>query len=235
MTALESMELSTRAHNALMASLPPEISSTDDTGILIAELKRLGPEGLLAFRNFGKRSLREIEAALDAYENPGDPEFDWARARPIRTPTANRTRKWDERWMAVAALVATWSKDPSRGIGCVVVGPDNEQRVQGYNGFPRGVVDDVPERRERPTKYLWTEHAERNALYNAARVGTPLKGCTLYSTLATCADCTRGIVQVGIVRVVMPKPDFSDPQWGAGFAVAIEMYREAGVTVEFQP
>src|SRR5678816_3286831 len=87
---------------------------------------------------------------------------------------------WDIRFLREAARIATWSKDRSTKVGCVIVGPSREIRSTGYNGFPRGVNDDVDERHARPMKYAYCEHAERNAIYNAARVGIPLEGCTLY-------------------------------------------------------
>ena len=65
----------------------------------------------------------------------------------------------------MANLVAKKSKDQSTQIGAVIVGPDNEIRSTGYNSFPCGINDDLQERQERPEKYYWIEHAERNALY----------------------------------------------------------------------
>ena len=76
----------------------------------------------------------------------------------------------DDRFMNLA-YVAEWSKDRSTKVGCVVIGPDREVRSMGYNGFPRGINDEIERRHARPDKY--TEHAERNAIYNAARVGVP--------------------------------------------------------------
>ena len=89
------------------------------------------------------------------------------------------TMKWHYRFMELAKLVATWSKDTSTKTGAVIVGPDKEIRATGYNGFVRGVDDDVFERFERPTKYDFFEHAERNAVYNACLCGTCVKGCVL--------------------------------------------------------
>ena len=103
------------------------------------------------------------------------------------------TAKWDRYFMGLAVQAATLSKDESTKLGCVIVGPDREIRATGYNSFPRGVNDDRPERQGRPLKYKWFEHAERNAIYNAARVGVSLKGCVLYCAWPPCTDCARGI------------------------------------------
>src|SRR5690349_7537513 len=104
---------------------------------------------------------------------------------------------WDSRFMELALLVGSWSKDRSRQVGCVVVGPDNEIRSTGYNGFPREVDDSVEARHVKPAKYRWTEHAERNAIYNACLIGTPLKGCKMYLSWFPCMDCARAIAQSG--------------------------------------
>ena len=111
---------------------------------------------------------------------------------------------WDDRFMGLARHVASWSKDRSTKVGAVIV--DDRQRVLGlgYNGFPRGVNDDVEDRHERPAKYQWTEHAERNAIFNS--VGT-LDFCTIYIPWYPCADCARAIIQCGIKKVVAIRPE----------------------------
>ena len=87
-------------------------------------------------------------------------------------------------------------------IGAVIVGKDKEIVSTGYNSFPRGIDDNIRERQERPEKYFWFEHAERNAIYNAARIGVSTKGCTMYLSCGVpCSDCARGIINAGIVRI----------------------------------
>lgn len=141
--------------------------------------------------------------------------------------------KWHQRFMEVAQLVSTWSKDPSTKCGAVVVGPDREIRATGYNGLVRGVDDNVPERLERPTKYDFFEHAERNAIYNACLTGTPLKGCVIYVTHAPCTDCARAIIQSGIkmvvTRVVEARPDIKDSVWRDKIGFSEQMFQEAGI------
>src|SRR5271157_1245793 len=83
---------------------------------------------------------------------------------------------WDQYYLEICKVVSCRSKDPNTQIGCVIVGPNHEIRSTGYNSFPRGIRDDVPERLARPAKYLWIEHAERNAICNAARAGTATEG-----------------------------------------------------------
>jgi dCMP deaminase len=139
--------------------------------------------------------------------------------------------KWDERFLRVVDEVASWSKDRSTKVGCVIVRADRTIAATGYNGFPRGVDDDVDERHERPGKYLWTEHAERNALYQAAKHGVNLAGATLYMRWFPCADCARAMVQVGIRRFVGKAPTAADARWAESQAVAALIITEAGIEV----
>lgn len=141
--------------------------------------------------------------------------------------------KWNRRFMELAFMVASWSKDPSTKTGAVVVGPNREIRATGYNGLVRGVDDNIPERMERPTKYDFFEHAERNAIYNACLTGTSLKGCIMYATHAPCTDCARAIIQSGIKTVVTNKVviDENSPKgtWRDKLDYSAQMFKEAGV------
>lgn len=142
---------------------------------------------------------------------------------------------WDEQFMRLAHQIALWSKERGRRVGAVIVGPDKEIRLTGYNGFPRGVRDDIDARHSRETgaKYLWSSHAERNAIYNAARIGVSVKGCVLYVPWFPCVDCAKAIIQSGIGQVVAYEPDFAEPKWGNEFQVVQEMFAEAGITVRY--
>jgi dCMP deaminase len=132
----------------------------------------------------------------------------------------------------LAIHVGSWSKDKSSGVGCVVVGRRNTVLSIGFNGFPRGVDDSVPERHYRPIKYQWTEHAERNAIYNAAAIGIPVEGCRLFTQRYPCADCARAIVQAGLAEVICPPPPI-ELQEQLSMDVAETILREGGVRVRF--
>lgn len=140
---------------------------------------------------------------------------------------------WDDYFMGIAGFVAARSKDRSTKLGCVLVGPDNEIRSTGYNNFPRGINDDAPERHARPEKYFWTEHAERNAVYAAARVGTPLKGCRAYLPWLPCMDCARALVQSGIVEVVAINHTSDHAKYSEDFLRVGTLFAEAGVALRF--
>ena len=143
--------------------------------------------------------------------------------------------KWDVRFLRLALEVSTWSKDRSTQVGAVIVGEDRSPGPYGYNGFPRFIDDEKEERHSRPSKYDWTEHAERNAIYNAARMGVALKGSTIYVTHVPCADCARAIIQVGITRVVTiassMEGGFSE-RWSEAAEITREMLAEANIPID---
>lgn len=138
---------------------------------------------------------------------------------------------WDEYFMTMAYLAAMRSKDQSTHCGAVIVDEMKNVVATGYNSFVRGINDDVPERQERPGKYLWFEHGERNAIYSAAMRGCILKGCTIYVTGIPCADCARAIIQSGIKEVVVRSREKFGCEWNDSMKVACIMFKESGVVL----
>ena len=143
---------------------------------------------------------------------------------------------WGLRFKELAQHISGWSKDKSTKVGAVIVDDDRNPLAIGYNGFPRKCRDDVEERYERPLKYKWTEHAERNAVYNAARHGVSLEGCSMYiATLSDgfslpCADCARAIIQSGIQTVFLQSLELPE-RWKESGQVALDMLKESGVNI----
>lgn len=109
--------------------------------------------------------------------------------------------KWDYRFMEMAKLVSTWSKDPRCKVGAVIV-KNRKILSTGYNGFPAGLSDDLSLYLDRRYKLEHVVHAEANAIFNS-----PIqpKGATLYCTFAPCLNCALAIIQSKIVRVVSPE------------------------------
>ena len=140
---------------------------------------------------------------------------------------------WDRRFLIIADHIANWSKDPSTKVGCIIVGPDREIRATGYNGFPRGVKDDG-RLDDRDQKYPLIVHAEENAVMNAARVGVPLKGCTVYVTFHPCTRCARSLIQAGVVKVNTWDHEIPE-RWALDLATARDMLSEAGVVSRVVP
>ena len=141
--------------------------------------------------------------------------------------------KWNYRFMELALHISSWSKDTSTKVGCVIVSPEKAILSMGYNGFPRGVNDDISTRHERPTKYDFVVHAEENALLNAGRNGTRLNGGILYVTMPPCTHCAGSIIQSGIKEIFYLEPEIQKqiPGWRDSLNISFTMFKEAGVKV----
>jgi dCMP deaminase len=141
---------------------------------------------------------------------------------------------WTEYFLELAEVVKLKSKDQSTQIGAVVVGEGRNVLSTGYNSFPRGLDDTLQERQERPEKYFWIEHAERNAIYNAALEGVSLKNSTIYLTSGLpCMDCARGIVNSGI-KVVWCKrvcTTKNKEKWEESQMKSLQLLNECGIDV----
>lgn len=111
--------------------------------------------------------------------------------------------KWDIRFLQMATFVASWSKDPSTQVGCVLTNDKHQIISLGYNGFPRG-AEDNERLNVREQKYKMVIHAEENAILNATGV---VEGSTAYLTHPPCLHCTGMLRQVGVKRVVFEEPD----------------------------
>ena len=143
---------------------------------------------------------------------------------------------WPEYYLAIAESVKIKSKDIRTQIGAVIVGADKQIVSTGYNSFPRNIVDDNEDRQVRPEKYFWMEHAERNAIYNAALNGVSTKGTSIYLTCGIpCSDCARGIINAGIKKVYCKEEDTTKNRehWYEHAKRSMEMFTEADVDVIF--
>lgn len=136
--------------------------------------------------------------------------------------------KWDLRFLDLTEIVASWSKDPSTKCGCVLVDPDtNRIAGVGFNGFPRGMVDNEELYNDRPTKYSRVLHAEENAILNTFE---KLEGYTAYVTGPPCNHCALHLIQAGIQRVVCRKPtqDYLS-RWGETREQTIGFFAEVEI------
>ena len=143
--------------------------------------------------------------------------------------------EWKRYFFNIAEEVKKKSKDKNTQIGAVIVGKDKEIVSTGYNSFPRGIDDKKEDRQEKPEKYFWFEHAERNAIYNAARIGVSTKGCTMYLSCGIpCSDCARGIINSGITRIFCEKGDVTKGvHWEKNYERSWAMLEEAGINIQF--
>ena len=139
----------------------------------------------------------------------------------------SRTR-WDIRYVELARLVSTWSKDPSTQTGAVIVRPDNSVASIGFNGFPRGIDDSTERYADREVKYSYIIHCEMNAVLSAH---DNVIGSTLYTyPFLSCDRCAVHMIQAGIKRVVAPAcPPSKIERWGAILEESKRRFAEAGI------
>lgn len=139
-------------------------------------------------------------------------------------------KKWNMRFLEMAKMVGSWSKDPSTQVGAVIVDDDRRVISLGYNGFPKGVADNnrLEDRKE---KYKMIVHAERNALLFA---NVSVKDATIFTyPFMPCPVCTGMIIQSGIQRVVSLQTD--NPRWQQDFEISRKMLEEAEIDlVEYE-
>ncbi|MDQ5971034.1 MAG: dCMP deaminase [Patescibacteria group bacterium] len=146
---------------------------------------------------------------------------------------------WDDTFMLMADLIAERSKDPSTITGAVVVDSENIILGLGYNGWPRGVGDDVfPWTREGGyekenylnTKYPYLAHAEMNAVLNSNK---SVKGGRVYCHLIPCNECAKVMIQAGIKEVIYQEDKYSDVDI---FIAGRRLFEAAGIKLrEYKP
>jgi dCMP deaminase len=135
--------------------------------------------------------------------------------------------KWELRYLEMAKLVSTWSKDPSTKVGSVIVDSDNTVISVGFNGLPRRIQDTDQRLNNRDIKLKMIIHAEINAIITAKR---PLNRATIYTyPFMSCSQCAGMIIQSGICRHISYKTN--NERWKDSFDLALEMFDEARVIV----
>ena len=137
--------------------------------------------------------------------------------------------KWDNRFLELAKLIGSWSKDPSTQVGAVIADDNNRILSIGYNGFPKGVEDSEKRLFEREEKYAIIVHAEANALMFANK---SVEGCTIYTwPFEPCSRCAGLIIQSGIKRVV--SVIHPEKRWEKNFTISRQLFKEANIPVEY--
>jgi dCMP deaminase len=137
--------------------------------------------------------------------------------------------KWHYRFLDLAKLVASWSKDPSTKTGAVIV--DEKRRIVsvGYNGFPQDMRDEPADYADRQIKYSKIIHCEVNALLFSNR---SVEGCALYTwPFLSCERCAVQMIQSGIVTAVAPILGVRYGRWSDSVDRARNYFIEAGVMV----
>ena len=150
---------------------------------------------------------------------------------PLKLRGGQLSQKWDERFLGVAHLISTWSKDPSTKVGAIAVNTDRRILAQGYNGFPSGAKDSKAIYDDRVSKYRMVVHAESNVIYNACNFRVGLKLSTIFIFgMYPCPECIKALAQVGIARVVfqLGNSDNTD-KWKEHFEISRNILHELGI------
>ena len=138
--------------------------------------------------------------------------------------------KWDFRFLQMAKLISSWSKDPSTQTGAVIVRPNRTVAGVGFNGFPQAMPDTEDNYANRDEKYSRIVHCEINALLFSSG---GVVGSTLYTwPFLSCDRCCVQMAQAGIVRFVAPSPtQDQDDRWGAAFERVRKYCKEMNIEV----
>lgn len=150
---------------------------------------------------------------------------------------------WDTLYMSMCYLLAYKSEDDSTKVGAVLATKDHSPVAYGFNGLPRGLTLE-PQHLERPGKYYYFEHAERNAVYNASRAGVDAQlAHTLYITWLPCAPCARAVIQgTGVKEIVVHRQGQDaymsaigtrHDNWADSNTAACEMFDARGIDVRW--
>lgn len=138
---------------------------------------------------------------------------------------------WDEYFMKIAELVGTRGSCDRGRCGSLVT---RNRRIvaTGYVGSPVGLAhcDEVGHEMHTITHEdgttsrhcIRTTHAEQNTICEAARLGIPLEGGTMYTKMVPCYTCAKMIINAGIKRIVCAQ------DYHAGER-SKEIFKEAGV------
>ena len=134
---------------------------------------------------------------------------------------------WDRRYLELARLVSSWSKDPNKQVGAVVTDKQYVRGV-GFNGFPRGIDDSPHLLEDKKFKLQIVVHAEVNAILAARGVGD-----TIYIwPCLPCTQCSSLIIQSGIKRVVSSLSDrTAKSKWNKD--LALDLLQEANIEVSY--
>lgn len=143
--------------------------------------------------------------------------------------------KWHQRYMALAAMVSSWSKHPEFQVGAVAIGGFGQVLATGYNGWPRSIYGEDSDLGPRSTGRSMSVHAEANVIYNACLTGISLRGSALYVyPMFPCIECAKALVQVGIGQICyqdIPIAENAALKWQESWDMAHTLFREANISV----
>lgn len=116
--------------------------------------------------------------------------------------------------MTIVDAVRCASTCPKSDVGAVFASQDYEIISMGYNGSPRGILHCSeagcqPDEKGKCTRAV---HAEANAVIQAAKRGTALRGSMLFVSRWPCEKCSMMLINLGLRTVVVPEGAKKNPQ-----------------------
>ena len=127
----------------------------------------------------------------------------WAQSskdvRVKRTILEEKQLAIDKRYLKMARIWASNSYCIRRQVGALLV-KDKMIISDGYNGTPSGFENECEDEHDITKSYVL--HAEANAITKVAKSNNSSDGSTLYITTSPCMECSKLIIQSGIIRVV---------------------------------
>jgi dCMP deaminase len=119
-------------------------------------------------------------------------------------------------------------------VGAVIYDPRDMTTVSyGANNLTPGMDETEDRLHCHPLKDLYWSHAERNAIYSAARYGLTTDSMGIAVSWYPCAPCAQAIVNSGIKEMIATEPDWTSAKWGSSWLAAEEILAKAGVAVHF--
>lgn len=140
-------------------------------------------------------------------------------------------KNWDEYFIGLLEPISERATC-DRGRNAAIIVKDHRIIATGYVGAPsglshcdevghlmRGVINEDGSVSQHCVR---TNHAEENAILQAARFGPPIEEAILYTKMTPCHRCTMMIIQAGIKRVVAAKKYHAD-------GLSRQYFKEAGI------
>jgi len=143
---------------------------------------------------------------------------------------SERQHQYDITYMKMAQTWAELSKANRKKVGALIV-KGTSIISDGYNGTPSGfenecelpIFDEAGDFLDYETKW-YVLHAESNAIAKIARSTQSCDGATLYITYSPCRECSKLILQSGIIRVVYLE-EYRDRQ-------GLDLLHKAGIDIK---
>lgn len=150
--------------------------------------------------------------------------------------SADDRPSWDEYFLDMADAVSKRATCDRGKSGCVIA-LDKRLLVAGYVGSPSGFphcgeighqMKMITHEDGTTTEHcMRTIHAEQNAICQAARLGVPISGSTIYTRMTPCRTCAMLIINCGIKRVVCERKYHAGEESEA-------MLKQAGIILDYR-